>query len=48
MNPPLIRPMAAEYAEYLRDESRATGMAESISFPRTEEEVVAVLRDMHE
>ena len=31
----LIRPMGGEYEEYLRDESRSVGKAESISFPRT-------------
>lgn len=35
--------MSGEYSEYLRDESRATGYAESISFPRSEDEVVAIL-----
>ena len=33
-----------EYAEYLRDESRKTGRADSISFPETEEEVRGILR----
>ncbi len=42
----LIRPMGEEYQEYLRDESRSAGWAESISFPRTAEEVAAVLRRM--
>ncbi len=33
-----------DFAEYLRDESRKTGTAQSISFPETEEEVRAILR----
>lgn len=44
MEQQLIRPMTEEYAEYLRDESRTVGKAESISFPRTTEEIAAVLR----
>jgi len=35
----LIHPIDPEYAEYLRDESRMVGEAESISFPTTEEQV---------
>lgn len=35
-----------EYAEYLRDESRKTGRADSISFPETEEEVRGILRQV--
>jgi D-lactate dehydrogenase (cytochrome) len=35
----LIRPMSETYEPYLRDESRAIGRAESISFPRTEVEL---------
>ncbi len=42
-----IRPLDAEYAEYLRDESRSTGEAESISFPTTESEVREILRALH-
>ena len=41
----LIRPMSGEYEEYLRDESRSVGKAESISFPRTTEEVSSILKD---
>ena len=40
----LIHKMGEEYAEYLRDESRTVGSADSISFPRTEEDIRAVLR----
>ena len=40
----LIQPFSADYDEYLRDESRVIGSAESISFPTSEAEVVEVLR----
>lgn len=43
----LVRPMTAELSEYLRDESRTVGTAESISFPRTENEVSDILRSLH-
>ncbi len=39
-----IRTMCDDYAEYLRDESRSVGTAESISFPKTEEDVREILR----
>lgn len=38
-----IQAFGADYDEYRRDESRAQGEAESISFPRTEDEVSAIL-----
>ena len=44
----LIREMREEYADYLHDESRTVGHADSISFPRTEEEIRAVVRYCHE
>lgn len=34
------------YGEYLRDESRQIGRAESIVFPKTEEEIVASVKEM--
>ncbi|OUO64532.1 FAD-binding oxidoreductase [Collinsella sp. An268] len=40
----LIRPFEAEYEDYVRDESRSRGHAESISFPTSEEEVREALR----
>jgi D-lactate dehydrogenase (cytochrome) len=40
----LILPFSADYEEYLRDESRSVGTAESISFPTTEAEVIDVIR----
>lgn len=43
----LIRGMTEEFLEYLRDESRSVGQAESISFPQTEEEVIGILRKLH-
>ena len=36
-----------EYPDYLRDESRRTGRADAISFPRSEEELVEQLRELH-
>lgn len=38
--------MGPAYQEYLRDESRKTGAAQSISFPETEAEVQAILRQV--
>lgn len=40
-----VRAMCDEYAEYLHDESRSIGNAESISFPKTEEDVRRILKD---
>jgi len=34
------------YGEYLRDESRQVGWAESIAFPRTEAEIISNLKEM--
>ena len=39
----LIRPMSGEYVEYLRDESRTVGRADSIAFPHNEAELGAIL-----
>lgn len=36
---------AEMYSEYLRDESRQTGTAQSISFPKTEEEIIHSLKE---
>ncbi len=38
-----LHPMTADFAEYLRDESRLNGEAESISFPTEEQEIRDVL-----
>ncbi len=43
----LVLPWSSEYEGFLRDESRRAGTAESISFPTTEEDVVAVVQAMH-
>lgn len=40
----LIRTMTEEYGDYLRDESRLTGVAESIAFPKTEADVVELVK----
>lgn len=40
----LILPWNSEYEDYLRDESRCVGVADSISFPRNEAEVITVVK----
>ena len=47
MAPQLIVPFSDIYTAYLRDESRTVGQAESISFPRSEEDVRSVLQTLH-
>lgn len=42
----LIFPMSDKYEEYLIDESKFTGNAESISFPKSEEEIIEILKEM--
>ena len=42
----LIRDFGAEYEDFLRDESRITGMADSISFPRDEKQVQEIMYAM--
>ena len=44
----LIFPMSDKYEEYLIDESKFTGNAESISFPKNEEEIIEILKEMKE
>ncbi len=39
MGTDLILPWSNEYDDYLRDESRSTGEAESISFPQSEGDI---------
>ncbi len=39
----LIRPLTDEHLAYLRDESRRVGEAQSISFPKTEADIQAIL-----
>ena len=41
---PAIIKFSSEYDEYRGDESRSRGTAESLSFPRTEDEVRAIVR----
>ena len=43
-----IRPFTSEYDEYLKDESRSMGEAQTVSFPTDEEQVRAILRQLHE
>ena len=40
----LIFPMGDEFRDYLHDETKTVGHADSISFPTTEAEVCALLR----
>lgn len=46
MDNKLIHHFIDTYVEYLRDESRTVGKAESISFPKTEQEVIYILSHM--
>ncbi len=41
-----IYPMSEEYEEYLTDESKYSGYADSISFPKSEEEVAGILKEL--
>ena len=43
----LIKPMSEEFAEYLRDESRTIGKADSISFPKNEREIVEIIQELY-
>lgn len=43
----MIIPWSGEYQEYLHDESRRVGAADSISFPKTEIEVVETVKAIH-
>ncbi len=42
-----IQPWSVEFDDFLHDESRNRGHAETISFPRTEEDVRAVVRELY-
>ena len=42
-----IKPLSAEFEEYLRDESRSVGSAQTISFPTCEDEIRSVLRKLY-
>ncbi|KDR95725.1 D-lactate dehydrogenase (cytochrome) [Peptoclostridium litorale DSM 5388] len=43
----LIRDFGVEYEDFLRDESRITGRADSISFPKNEKQVQEIMYAMH-
>lgn len=43
----LIKPVDQDYYEYLRDESRAMGSAESISFPKSPSDVISIVQEMN-
>ncbi|GAA0178575.1 FAD-binding oxidoreductase [Clostridium sediminicola] len=43
----LIKPVNKEFAEYLRDESRVSGKADSISFPREEKDVIKLMKRLY-
>ena len=44
----LIQPLDDRYRDYLQDESRTSGIAESISFPKTEAQVQAIVKTLLE
>lgn len=46
MGSDLVKPWSRDYEDYLRDESRRTGTADSISFPASEAEVAGILREI--
>ena len=48
MKQELIHPMDETFQDYLIDESKMTGSAESISFPQSEAEIAQILRVMRE
>ncbi|MCY6957462.1 FAD-binding oxidoreductase [Clostridium brassicae] len=48
MEDTLIKELKKEHEDYLRDESRKIGKADSISFPKTEEEIISTLKKLKE
>ena len=48
MDKQLIFPMAEKYQEYVIDESKFTGYADSISFPETEEEIIEIVKTLRQ
>lgn len=44
----LIKTLTGDYLEYLKDESRTTGHATEISFPKSEEELILILKHAYE
>ncbi|ABR46989.1 D-lactate dehydrogenase (cytochrome) [Alkaliphilus metalliredigens QYMF] len=47
MESSLLKPMDEELSEYLRDESRVIGAAESISFPKSQQEVITIINELY-
>lgn len=43
----IIQNIHPDNVDHLRDESRLTGFAETISFPENDEDVISVLKEMH-
>ena len=43
----LIKTMAEEYQDYLRDESRSVGTADSIAFPHSMDEIRDIVRELY-
>lgn len=43
----LIKTLTPELEEYVRDESRTVGRADTISFPASENDIVSVLKELH-
>lgn len=46
-NMDIIKKITEEHADYLKDESRSVGYADTISFPESESDVIAVLRELN-
>ena len=44
----LIRNLSDEYSDYLRDESRTIGNAATISFPKSEKDIIEIVKYCHE
>ena len=47
INSSIVSEYCNDFQDYLKDESRHNGHAESISFPRSTEDISAVMRNMH-
>lgn len=43
----IVKPITEDFLEYLKDESRTSGTADTISFPRNENEVVMVMKELY-
>ena len=44
----LIKPLGDQYVDYLHDESRMAGQADSISFPRSDSEIQQIVKRLVE